>query len=77
LVTLQRGWSYVAAPFPIGGLTASTIAAEASSCNVQEVALLAGGSYKVWMPSSSQDLPVPAGSAMWVLCQNPATWQPS
>jgi hypothetical protein len=76
-IGLQRGWSYVAAPFPISGLTASEIAAEASSCSVQEVARFAGGSYQVWLPSSSQDLTIPAGSAMWILCRNPITWQPS
>jgi hypothetical protein len=76
-VSLQRGWSYVSAPFPIGGLTASTISAEAAGCNLQEVARLAGGSYHVWTPGTSQDLTIPSGSAMWILCQNPATWQPS
>jgi hypothetical protein len=76
-LSLAPGWNLVAAPYPPGGLHASTIASEVRQCGVQEIAVYSGGGYQVWTPTSGTDFVVPSYGGVWIECTGPGSWTPS
>jgi hypothetical protein len=83
-ITLVRGWNLVAAPFPLGGLMASTVGSEAKGCasvggaDVRAVATLSGGSYHTWVPgTTSQNLAIANTQGFWIECDTAGSLTPS
>jgi hypothetical protein len=77
-VALQPGWNLTAAPFPIAGISASAVYAEANvTCGVKEVAIYSGGAYSTWMPGQTADVQIPNTSGMWIECASAGAWTPT
>jgi hypothetical protein len=82
-VALRPGWNLVAAPYPLSGMSAASIATQIDStcssgpCSVKEIARYFGGAYTTYLPGSgSTPFTVSATSGMWIQMNVAATWNP-
>jgi hypothetical protein len=82
-VLLRSGWNLVAAPYPLAGMSAGTVASEIDStcstgaCSVKEIAGYSGGAYTTYIPGSgATPFTVSATSGMWIEMSAAATWNP-
>lgn len=75
IISLQHGWNFVSTPYPPGGLSTTTIDAEAAGCNVREIKVYENGTYQRWTRDQAP-LMVPTYRPVWIDCTGSGQWTP-